>query len=80
MTHLRNVLLRHPDVGDAAIRLMLPSEGECLKAFVTARDETYAPDALLADLKAFATAPLLTSECPRAYNSDQHCSPDQTAN
>ena len=68
MTHLRNVLLRHPDVGDAATKLMLPNERECLKAFIVARDETYTPDALLAGLKAFATASLSTSGCPRAYN------------
>ena len=67
LTHVRDVLLRHPDVGDAAVRLMLPNEGERLKAFIVPRDQTHATDALLTGLEALVTASLSTPERPRAY-------------
>ncbi|MGI4799224.1 MAG: AMP-binding protein [Janthinobacterium lividum] len=67
LTHVRDVLLRHPDVNDAAVRLMLPNEGERLKAFVIPRDPTQAINSLLASLDAFVTASLSTPERPRAY-------------
>lgn len=67
LTQVRNVLLRHPDVDDAAVRLMLPREGGRLKAFVVPRDPTCSIDALLTGLDAFVTASLTTPERPRAY-------------
>lgn len=68
LTHVRDVLLRHPDVRDAAIRLMLPDEGKRLKAFVVPRDPARATDALFSGLDAFIEGSLSTPERPRAYH------------
>ena len=63
-----DVLRRHPGVAAAAVRLMRPSEGQRLKAFVVPRDPGADADLLRHDLDAFAAEELSTPERPRAYD------------
>lgn len=64
---VRAVLLAHPAVADAAVRLMRPHEGQRLKAFVAPRDGAIATDALLVELEAWIAARLQPMERPRAF-------------
>lgn len=64
---IRAVLLEHPDVADAAVRLMRADEGVRLKAYIVPRDGN--PDAgaaLLAPLRAWIDARLAAPERPKA--------------
>ena len=62
---VREVLLRHPGVRDAVVRLMRPEEGTRLKAFVVADAPMHAPD-LEAKLREWIDARLTPPERPRA--------------
>lgn len=64
--HVRDVLLAHPAVRDAAVRLMQPHEGQRLKAFIVAEPGTDLPD-LPAILEKWVNALLATPERPRAF-------------
>lgn len=61
---VRDVLLRHPLVLDAAVRLMRPEEGSRLKAFVVPRAGTH--DEVLAQLEPWIETQLTTPERPKA--------------
>jgi 4-coumarate--CoA ligase (photoactive yellow protein activation family) len=63
---VRQVLLGHPQVADALVRLMRPDEGSRLKAFIVPRPGAD-PDALRADLWSWAEARLGTPARPKAY-------------
>lgn len=66
--HVRAMLCAHPGVADAAVRLMQPSEGVRLKAFVVPNApaaEGHA--ALLASLALHVEGTLTTAERPRAF-------------
>ncbi len=65
---VRKVLREHADVADAAVRMMHPSEGMRLKAFIVPRDEVADADALRLSLDAFAARHLSVPERPRAYS------------
>ncbi|TAL54490.1 MAG: 4-coumarate--CoA ligase [Pandoraea sp.] len=64
--HVRDVLLQHPGVADAAVRLMAPHETEGLKAYVVARAGVDVP-ALLGDLKSWMQARLPAPARPKSY-------------
>jgi acyl-coenzyme A synthetase/AMP-(fatty) acid ligase len=61
-----HVLMLHPHVREAAVRLMRPDEGQRLKAFVVAQPGTDV-DALRAALPAWAAERLATPERPAAW-------------
>ena len=61
------VLRAHPDVADAAVRLMRSDEGSRLKAFVVARAGA-GPDALRAALRQWAAARLSGPELPASIS------------
>ena len=61
---MRDVLLAHPLVEDAAVRLMRPDEGQRLKAFVVPRPGAGA--AFAQELRAWADARLAPLERPKA--------------
>ena len=72
---VRDALLRHPAVRDAAVRLMRPDECSRLKAFIVphAADPDPDPDpqtldALHASIEAWAHAELMPAERPRAFS------------
>ncbi|MET0962915.1 MAG: AMP-binding protein [Noviherbaspirillum sp.] len=65
---VRQELLLHPDVLDASVRLMHPSEGNRLKAFVVPRNAAANPQALHAALDAWAGERLAAPERPRAFS------------
>lgn len=62
------VLLRHPGVAASAVRLMRPSEGLRLKAFIVPRGRDIDVELLRQSLDAFATDKLSVAERPRAYS------------
>jgi acyl-coenzyme A synthetase/AMP-(fatty) acid ligase len=64
--HVRDVLLRHPAVQDAAVRLMLPGEGSRLKAFVVPKPGVVDAAELQQQLRAWADAALTPPERPKA--------------
>jgi long-chain acyl-CoA synthetase len=61
------VLLAHPGVADAEVRLMRPDEGERIKAYIVARDAAGSSEQLRRDLEAWVTSRLQPLERPRAY-------------
>lgn len=61
------VLLEHPEVAEAAVRLMRPEEGSRLKAFVVPRQPGADEAALRASLAAQVEARLSPPERPRAF-------------
>ncbi|TLU74234.1 AMP-binding enzyme [Lichenicoccus roseus] len=64
--HVAAVLLSHPGVAAATVRLMRPSEGIRLKAFVVAEDPFGNQVVLRAELEALAAVELAIAEQPRA--------------
>ncbi|VXC02939.1 AMP-binding protein [Massilia sp. 9I] len=66
---VRDVLLAHPDVADAAVRLMRPDEGNRLKAFVVPHPASVADAAFLARLRAWIDARLAAPERPKALST-----------
>ncbi len=67
-TRVAEVLRKHPGVAEVAVRLMLPSEGVRLKAFVMAHDPAADHDLLRRELEVLAAEELSTPERPRAYS------------
>jgi 4-coumarate--CoA ligase (photoactive yellow protein activation family) len=65
---VREVLLSHPAVADAAVRLMAPREGSRLKAFIVPRDIATPHAALRQDLASHVGQALLAVERPRAFS------------
>lgn len=65
--HVRQVLLEHPGVADAAVRLMAPHEGARLKAFVVAHDASDL-EGLRAELERWVQARLGAPERPKAFS------------
>lgn len=63
---VRQVLLDHPQVRDAVVRLMTPEEGSRLKAFVVPAPGTD-PTALRADLWRWSASRLTAPERPKAF-------------
>jgi long-chain acyl-CoA synthetase len=64
---VRQVLVDHPQVSDAAVRLMTPEEGSRLKAFVVPAPGTD-PAALQLDLWRWTESRLTAPERPKAFN------------
>jgi long-chain acyl-CoA synthetase len=64
--YVADVLAQHPDVREAAVRLMRPDEGRRLKAYVVARRGADI-DALRAGLPAWVRQRLAPPECPVAW-------------
>ncbi|WLD58176.1 hypothetical protein NFC81_15905 [Salinispirillum sp. LH 10-3-1] len=56
-----------PYVQSVAVRLMLPAEGDRLKAFVVPADATIRPDDLRQQLQAWCQRHLSAAECPQAF-------------
>lgn len=65
---IREVLIAHPLVKDAAIRLMQPHEGARLKAYIVLRAGTRPGPDIRRGLEEWARARLTAPELPRAYN------------
>lgn len=65
---VRDVLLSHPHVAAAAVRLMRPSEGEDLKAFVVPTSGAASAADLRRELASFLSARLTAPERPRAID------------
>lgn len=65
---VRDALLRHPAVAEAAVRAMHPEEGGRLKAFVVPAGDAPDPDTLRAELRRFAASTLAPAERPGAYS------------
>ena len=68
-SRVRQVLLDHPQVLDAAVRLMSPGEGTRLKAFIVPQPGADV-DALRAELWAWSEARLSAAARPKAYRFD----------
>ena len=64
---VRNVLQEHPDVAAVAVRLMIPSEGRRLKAFIVPKTAGGDIEALRKGLDAWSATRLSVPEQPRAY-------------
>ncbi|WP_225984457.1 4-coumarate--CoA ligase [Noviherbaspirillum aerium] len=64
---VRDVLLQHPEVADAAVRLMRPEEGARLKAFIVARMPGIDHAELQQRLHSWVTEHLTTAERPKAF-------------
>jgi long-chain acyl-CoA synthetase len=65
---VREILLAHPAVADAAVRLMASHEGNRLKAFVVPRDQCAAHDALRQELDSHLELRTSVAERPRAFS------------
>jgi 4-coumarate--CoA ligase (photoactive yellow protein activation family) len=65
---VREILRRHPEVADAAVRLMRPEEGSRLKAFIVPRDPACDTAALAAALAAWTRTRLSTPALPKSYS------------
>ncbi|MCC2974784.1 AMP-binding protein [Massilia sp. IC2-476] len=63
---VRQALLEHPDVADAAVRLMRPEEGARLKAFVVPRDGVDGAE-LVRRLRPWTDGRLTMPERPKAF-------------
>jgi acyl-coenzyme A synthetase/AMP-(fatty) acid ligase len=63
---VREVLRAHPQVADAAVRLMRPDEGRRLKAFVVPRPDASPPAALRGALERWLDQRLETAARPRS--------------
>jgi 4-coumarate--CoA ligase (photoactive yellow protein activation family) len=64
--HVRGVLLGHPAVREAAVRLMRPDEGDRLKAFLVVDPSVAESGAFEAELREWIDARLSPPERPRA--------------
>ncbi len=64
---VRAVLLAHPGVADAEVRLMRPDEGERIKAFIVAREAATSSEQLRRDLEAWVAERLQPIERPRSF-------------
>ncbi|WP_382241413.1 AMP-binding protein [Herbaspirillum sp. GCM10030257] len=66
-SRVRQLLLQHPDVRDAAVRLMHPEEGSRLKAFIVPRVHGRSHAELHAALESWTNAQLTAVERPKAF-------------
>lgn len=64
---VRNTLLDHPAVADAAVRLMRPEEGGRLKAFIVPHTARPAPHELIAELSTWMASRLTVVEQPKSF-------------
>ena len=65
---VREMLVQHPHVADAAVRLMRSEEGNRLKAFIVAKDAQADLHALRAQIEGWVSDRLSTPEIPRAIS------------
>lgn len=65
-SHVASVLRRHPQVLDAAVRLMRPEEGTRLKAYVVPTSDVVDPSVFLAGLRSWIDQQLPVPERPKA--------------
>jgi 4-coumarate--CoA ligase (photoactive yellow protein activation family) len=65
---VREHLLQHPGVRDAAVRLMSPGEGVRLKAFIAPKDPSLNVADLRRDVTAWCDARLSVPERPKAFS------------
>ena len=72
-TLIRQVLLGHPEIADASVRLMRSDEGNRLKAFVVPRDAEVNPIELQHRLAAWIAHRLTPPEQPKAFSFGAHC-------
>ena len=70
---VRQTLLAHPEVHDAAVRLMRSDEGARLKAFIVPRDRQANQAQLRARLLAWIDTRLSAAERPRALSFGAQC-------
>ena len=70
---VRQVLLEHPHVQDAAVRLMRSDEGNRLKAFIVARDRQLDQTELQQELVAWVQKRLRPPERPKAFSFGAQC-------
>ncbi|MBC7991784.1 MAG: 4-coumarate--CoA ligase [Rhizobacter sp.] len=70
-SRIRQVLLGHPQIADAAVRLMAPEEGARLKAFIVPAPGAD-PHALRAELWSWTEARLGAPDRPKAYTLGDH--------
>jgi acyl-coenzyme A synthetase/AMP-(fatty) acid ligase len=64
---IRAVLLAHPGVADAEVRLMRPTEGERIKAFIVPKEAGSSREQLCCSLEAWVAERLQPPERPRAF-------------
>jgi len=64
---VRRILLEHPLVKDAAVRLMRPREGDRLKAYIVASDSDVCAEALIRRLREYLSGTLSAPETPRNF-------------
>ena len=64
---VRDELKAHPGVADAAVRLMLPAEGDRLKAFIVPSDPHLDPAGLREELRQWIDVRLTAPERPRSF-------------
>jgi long-chain acyl-CoA synthetase len=67
LERVRAILMGHPGVAGAEVRLMRPDEGDRLKAFVVPRDAAEDLRPLRSHVEAWLRDRLSTAELPRAY-------------
>jgi len=64
---VRRVLMEHPLVKDAAVRLMRPQEGDRLKAYVVPVESVIPSGSVIRDLRAYLAGALSPPEIPRSF-------------
>lgn len=69
---IREVLLQHEDVADAAVRLMRPEEGSRLKAFIVPKASGIDQAGLQLRLHTWVAQQLTTAERPKAFTFGEH--------
>ena len=70
---VRQVLLEHPEIADAAVRLMRSDEGNRLKAFIVPRDTGVNPIELQQRLVTWVGGRLAPAERPKAFSFGLQC-------
>jgi long-chain acyl-CoA synthetase len=68
---VRSVLVAHPNIADAAVRLMRPEEGERLKAFIVATDRDTPIEQLRTELERWVAERLQPMARPRSFTFDR---------
>lgn len=74
---IQRELLSHPEVAEAAVRLMRPDEGNRLKAFIVPRDPGADINRLAQDLAVWTRQRLGTAEQPRSFSFGEALPVDQ---
>ena len=70
---VRRALLEHPEVADAAVRLMRSDEGNRLKAFIVPHDVKINTDELQQRLMKWVVKRLMPAEQPKAFSFGLQC-------